>query len=385
MKVCPWLLFLALLAGLGTGCSTGPAPRPTTVQVLPGHHLGFVPPAGWKAEGDHAWVRSHEGRLSVQVFGPDPRQEAVDQLTRALDLLARDSAAATGSLVRFPPRSFEYDPDREALVALCTRVRQATFRMGHDPLRARRELQAAREGFLARRLGDDPQVRARHFYGGLALRGGQRELRSVAPTMTPAGPGALAVSRDPFGALHTGLFVVLRGHLVVFEIQSAPDQEASSVARLQELAAGFVVDASPSPAALPSTLAGNGRPAAPGAWRKLARQALPAVLFLVFTALPAWLGAGLGYATARATGSDPRPASAMTAFQATGCGIFLACFLAMAVMVGLVLEGPSGGGGGIMSPGMGLFFLGFLLLVVGTLAGLAGGALAAVGAWLGAG
>lgn len=125
MKVCPWLLFLALLAGLGTGCSTGPAPRPTTVQVLPGHHLGFVPPAGWKAEGDHAWVRSHEGRLSVQVFGPDPRQEAVDQLTRALDLLARDSAAATGSLVRFPPRSFEYDPDREALVALCTRVRQA--------------------------------------------------------------------------------------------------------------------------------------------------------------------------------------------------------------------------------------------------------------------
>lgn len=124
----------------------------------------------------------------------------------------------------------------------------------------------------------------------------------------------------------------------------------------------------------------KGIPAAAAEPRKV--DFLPVLLFLLFTSLPAWVGTGSGYDVAAATGGNVRRGAAGGAFQATGCAMVFGCF-AVSMLLAMVMSGSKGGG--LMTPGMAWLVMSFFIGLLGVAAALAGGTLAALGAWLGAG
>lgn len=384
MRLRTWLV--PLLAILLAGCSRAPepwAPSHGTVQVG-NRYLSFVPPEGWKPQGKE-WFKSGEGRLSVIVHGPEGRAVAADRVSHALGLLAENPEAAAQALAQFPPPPvwFEHEPDRERLNALCQQVRDARDRIRKDPARARDELEEARDGFRQAQIGDDPEARARNYLENLNLRGGQRTLESVAPATAGGRPAAIAIARDPHRSHWTMLFLVYDGQLVVFQVNSSPEKAAAAAEHVRTLAGGLEFDVSAPPDVVAETPAPAPEKAAGFDWQGWIEPLIPPLVFLLFTSFPAWVGAGFGYDTAALTGGNVRRGAAGAAFQATGCGITLACLLVSGFLLFLVAGAK--GGGGIMSPGMAWVLMTLMILVLGLFVGGAGGALAATGAWLGAG
>lgn len=383
-RIC--ILLLLLLPAWGcSGVGAPSPPDPVKVESGGGRFLSYEPPAGWEQDGAQ-WYKSGEGRLTVQAAGPDVRKQASDRLVEVLAVFGEGPQAVEKALGWFPPAPLNDEPDREHLEALARKVRDARFMVRKDPARARREFEDALRGFREAELGDDPQVRGRAWLENLNLRGGSHSLESMTATTCADRPAAVAITSTHEPAVWTTLFLVDQGELMVFRIRTNVKERALGIERIQELAEGIRLDVSapvvavaePSPTPAPAAKS-HRRGASP--WVSLAKKILPPLVFLLFTSVPAWLGAAFGYENAALMGRSPRAGAAGGAFWGTFWGV-LGAALVVSVLVFTLLWGS--GGAGIMTPELASVVLVGVLLVLASVAGTVGGALAAVGAWLGA-
>ncbi len=389
------LILLWLLTGCGQPAGVEPSPEskssPGFVAVGE-HHLSFQPPAGFQPS-ERAWSHAREGTLRATDAGAEPHREAADRLEKALGDSEMDPEERSLELSRFPYVSFEYEPDRDEVYALRKKVDQARLAFRTDPARGKKLGTQVLEELRRRQLPEELGARVQHYFVVESRRSETKALNWLKPIEGSDPPRALASYRSRYGA-STALFVLYRGHLVVFVLSGPPD---ASEQRLRELASSLsfdvaapavVASATPPP---PASLLeqqheqrqeeeerrrgkSSGR-----AWLTL----LPVFIVLLFTSLPAYLGATGGYRAAVSSGRDVRAKAGERAFYATLAGVFVGCLVASLAL--FLVAASVEGGGGIMSPLMGWFVITVFMAIYGIVAGLVGGTLAGVGAWIGAG
>lgn len=389
------LILLWLLTGCGQPAGVEPSPEskssPGFVAVGE-HHLSFQPPAGFQPS-ERAWSHAREGTLRATDAGADPHREAAERLEKALADSQMDPEVRSLELSRFPYVSFEFEPDRDEVYALGKKVDQARRAYRTNAAQGKKLGEQVLEELRRRELPENLEARIKHYFVVESRRSESKALNWLKPIEGSDPPRALASYRSRYGA-STALFVLYRGHLVAFVLSGPPD---SSEQRLRELALSLRFDvaapavvASATPPPPPSLLEqqqaqrqkeeerrrgkSSGR-----AWLTL----LPVFILLLFTSLPAYLGATGGYRAAVSSGRDVRARAGERAFYATLAGVFVGCLVASLAL--FLVAASVEGGGGIMSPLMGWFVITVFMAIYGIVAGLVGGTLAGVGAWIGAG
>ncbi|MEW6282589.1 MAG: hypothetical protein AB1758_28525, partial [Candidatus Eremiobacterota bacterium] len=380
------LLLLALL-----GCTPTPqveAVKPATHSVGVGdRHVSFQLPGDWTL-GDGGWGKAREGRIRAIDAGPDPHRVSADLLETALR--EQDPEKICLQLSHFPPVSFEYEPDRDAAVGIFRQVDQGCAELRRGKLDSgRKRLRESLKALRAMQLEDGLEARIRHYFTVQSRRGEEKAINSITPLQGTDHPAAVVAYRTRYGG-SSGLFVLYGEHLLVF-LMSSPLTREQEGQKLRELAATLRFDVPASEVPAVPAVAVTTRPAPTKApaprrqapeWVGWLAPFVPLAVLLLFTAVPAWIGATMGCSVARLSGEDPRPHAATTAFWMTGAGVFLGVVLASVVIVMWAASAPSGSG--VMTPAAAGGLAIVLLALFGTMAGLVGGALAAAGAWLGA-
>lgn len=195
------------------------------------------------------------------------------------------------------------------------------------------------------------------------------------------------------GAFGHGLYFLKGEELVAVEYFTSPKERAGGAEVLRQMGSTLEFDvpspapdllAEPTPEPRPTARQTRSHRVRERGWleRTLVRS-LPWLVFLAFTALPAYLGASSGYLAAQMAGGNHRSAAAQGAGSATffgfGMGVVAACVLLLAFTFGL----PAGSG--IMSPFAGGVLISMVLAVLGVIGATAAALAAGLGAYVGAG
>jgi hypothetical protein len=346
-------------------------------------------PPGWRqqagAANQRVFVHSKQGRLVLQDLGPNLRQQWLEQLQKARDLLPMHPQEAEGLLS--PPFLLDREADYAVLVPLLVRD------VSKNPPKGRQQLGPLIDYLRSHIPSDDLVSRLQDNYQrrGYHLKGQQDR--------TVQGQAGLLVSFGTRQEVGQGLYFLYKGHLIAVEVHASARERGAIPNLLTGLAEAFALDVprpqadllqgpTPTPRVARPVGSVGGRHHRPhkassplgrwlGPW-------VPLMFFLCFTSLPAYLGARGGYRSAEMSGGDVRTGAASGAFTATFFAILACGLVALLVVWAFTLQAP-GGGGGIMSLGMASVIF-TVVLVFGCLAaGAVGASLAAVGAYFGAG
>ena len=390
LSVPGWFLVALVLVCMGAGCGGSSDQGDGDAQTikLGERYVGYSLPGGFQGRpnpSSHEWRGEGEGRLVVHDAGPDNFKLYADQLTEALKPLDSDPQKTASAILRMRVPSFDSESDRAKIAEQRKQIEagcQAVYRK--DVAGGKARLQAALAALRALELGDDIESHVRHYLDSLNRKGEGFTLLSLARVEVPGHPAARTVCSVASGGHCTGLFVLVSGELLAFEFydrRQGPDAGTPLVERIASTLE-FDVEGSPAPTGAgrdSQDTRGRGDPKSP--WMRRAARFLPLCLLLLFTSVPAFVGASLGYETGRLAG-NPVKSAASSAFWVTVFGVTAGCLIVVVVVLTLLSQAKSGSG--IMSPMMGGIFMTMLIALLGGVAALLSGAMAAFGAWLGA-
>lgn len=388
---------LVALALLCTGCGGREAPQAQDngnlcIQVGP-QVVSYSIPATWVGGANpagHEWFGKGEGRLYVKDEGPDIRKAYADPVAEAMKSYDADPSKATSAILAIRAPYVEYESDGKKLSAQFTKIREACQGMsrGQPVAACKAQIEGALAALRALEPGDDIEARVRHYIDNSNRRGASLSLMRLERVEIPGHPAVRTVSSVASGGHRTGLYVLVGGNMLACELFNSQGGPEVGTPRITELAASLQFDVRDAPLAVASSspvhrVGGRHQPerAAESPWKKPAKKVLPLVIFLLFTSVPAFLGASLGFESGRLAGDSPRSAAG-GAFWATVFGVAAACLIVVVLLFTLLSQ--AGSGSGIMSPAMGGIFITGLIALVGGLSALCTGALAALGARLGA-
>lgn len=366
-------LLLALLL-LAAGCSptpNEPANAPAATVSVGNSYLAYRLPAGFKPSqenGHLSWSKKDVGLLRVRNLGLQPGEAAARSLEQAL------ASGDLSSLFSFPPQAFE---PRAAMREQVERVRQLSRGARGQgeaaplPPAVRQELEKLSADF---RASEDSTLEAR--------------APTAIGTQPPLEPRSIEVQGQPARMISyrtqygeaSSMYLIDRGEMIQFEFFGQA-QEGYSL--FEALAQSIELDSkTPLPVDVPT-------PARPEkkkpqstrgpSWLGPLLPYLPYAFLLLFTSLPAALGASLGYQNAELTDGNVTRGAAGGAFQGAATGVFVGFLLTAALIVVLAATTDTRGGAGIGA------FVVILVLTIGcAFGGLVCGALAALGARIGA-
>ena len=211
------------------------------------------------------------------------------------------------------------------------------------------------------------------------------------------GQAALLVTYGTSAEIAQALYFVYQDHLIGVEVHASPRARTTVPALLTAIASSLTLNVpKPEPSLLSGPVPTPQAAAQPMSERRQRRHAerspvwdwllswMPAFLFLLFTSLPAYLGARVGYSSAQASGANVRTGAASGAFTATFFAIVTCGLIFIALIWAFTLQAP-GGGSGIMSLGTASVIVTVFIVFAGLAAAAVGASLAALGAYLGAG
>lgn len=372
-------VLIIMLLVLSSGCSRTPnqlSEAPAATLPVGQSYLAYRLPAGFKPSrenGQLSWSKKDVGLLRVRNLGLQPGEAAARALDAALE------SGDLSPLVSFPPQAFE---PRGSMDEPIERVRQLSRGAGRQgeaaplPPAIRQELQKLSALF---RSSENSTLEAR--------------APAAIGTQPPLEPRTIEVEGQPVRMISyrtsygeaASMYLLDRGEMIQFEFFGAAPE---GYALFETLAQSLELDRkTPIPVDVPTPeRPGNKKSSSPKpgwlSWLTPLLAYLPTVIVLLFTSLPAYLGASLGYQNAELTDGDVRRGASSGAFQGALTGVFVGFLLSAAFVV--VVAASSESRGGMMSGGVGAFVLILMLTIGSTVAGLGAGTLAALGARLGA-